>query len=106
MGKKKKRNRIVTRTIIIFFLLFSMVFLFVNVKFRSILVLKRKLRDLTDKIILLKEENQRLKEKISKAKRNIDEYIEMLARRELGLIKLNEMKFKFIHLTKDTYRKK
>ena len=71
------------------------IFLFANKNFQTLLVLNREIVQLKQRIAGLEDENKKLKEDME-AMKNDPEYIESLAREELGLIKPGETKYRFI----------
>jgi len=71
------------------------IFLFANKNFQTLLILNKEIVQLKQRIAGLEDENKRLKEDLE-AMKNDPEYIESLAREELGLIKPGETKYRFI----------
>jgi len=71
------------------------IFLFANKNFQTLLILNKEIFQLKQRIAGLEDENKKLKEDLE-AMKNDPEYIESLAREELGLIKPGETKYRFI----------
>jgi len=71
------------------------IFLFANKNFQTLLILNKEIVQLKQRIAGLEDENKKLKEDLE-AMKNDPEYIESLAREELGLIKPGETKYRFI----------
>jgi len=90
--QKKKVHR---KIIILIVITGVIIFLFANKNFQTLLILKREIAQLKQRIIGLEQENKGLKEELETMK-NDPEYAESMARRELGLIKPGETKYKFI----------
>jgi len=90
--QKKKVHR---KIIILIVITGVIIFLFANKNFQTLLILKKEIAQLKQRIIGLQEENKGLKEELE-AMKNDPEYLESMARRELGLIKPGETKYKFI----------
>jgi cell division protein FtsB len=89
---KKKIHR---KILILIVIIGVLIFLFANKNFQTLLVLKKEIVQLKQRIAGQKEENRELEEELE-AMKNDPEYFESLARRELGLIKPGETKYKFI----------
>ncbi len=83
------------KALILIVIIGVLVFLFANKNFQTLLVLNKKIAKLKQRIKGLEEDNKRLKEELEAVK-NDPEYIEGLAREELGLIKPGETKYRFI----------
>jgi len=90
--QKKKVHR---KIIILIVITGVIIFLFANKNFQTLLILKREIAQLKQRIISLEQENKGLKEELETMK-NDPEYAESMARREMGLIKPGETKYKFI----------
>ena len=89
------KKRIHKKILILIVIIGGLIFLFANKNFQTLLNLNKEITRLRQRIAGLEEENRRLKEELEAVK-NDPEYIESLARRELGLIKPGETKYKFI----------
>jgi len=89
------KKRIHRKILILIVIIGVLIFLFANKNFQTLLILNKKIAQLKQRIEGLEEENKRLKEELEAAK-NDPEYIENLARREFGLIKPGETKYKFL----------
>ena len=89
---KKKIHR---KILILIVIIGVLIFLFANKNFQTLLVLKKEIVQLKQRIAGQKEENRELEEELE-AMKNDPEYFESLARRELGLIKPGETKYKFV----------
>jgi len=89
------KKRIHRKILILIVIIGVLIFLFANKNFQTLLILNKQIAQLKQRIEGLKEENKSLKEELEAAK-NDPEYIESLARREFGLIKPGETKYKFI----------
>jgi len=89
---KKKVHR---KVLILIIMIGVLIFLFANKNFQTLLILNKEIVQLKQKIAGLKEENRELEEELE-AMKNDPEYFESLARRELGLIKPGETKYKFL----------
>lgn len=90
--RKKRTHR---KILILIVIVGIIIFLFANKNFQTLLVLNKEIGQLKQRIDDLEEENKGLKEELE-AMKNDPEYIESLARKELGLIKPGETKYKFI----------
>jgi len=90
--QKKKVHR---KIIILIVITGVIIFLFANKNFQTLLILNKEIAQLKQRITGLEQENKGLKEELE-AMKNDPEYVESLARRELGLIKPGETKYKFI----------
>jgi cell division protein FtsB len=88
-------KRIQRKILFLIIIIGVLIFLFANKNFQTLLILNKEIAGLRQRIEGLNEENKRLEEELEAAK-NDPEYIENLARRELGLIKPGETKYKFI----------
>ncbi len=90
------RKKIVhSKILMVIIIIGILIFLFANKNFRTLLVLNREIVQLKQRIAGLEEQNRNLREELEAVK-NDPEYIESLAREELGLIKPGEIKYKFI----------
>ncbi|MCJ7646469.1 septum formation initiator family protein [bacterium] len=89
------KKRIHRKILILIVIIGVLIFLFANKNFQTLLVLKKEIVQLKQRIAGLKEENRELEEELE-AMKNDPEYFESLARRELGLIKPGETKYKFV----------
>jgi len=90
-----QKKRVQRKILILVFIIGILIFLFANKNFQTLLVLNREIVQLEQRIAGLEEANRNLKEELE-AMKNDPEYIESLAREELGLIKPGETKYKFI----------
>jgi cell division protein FtsB len=72
-----------------------LIFLFANKNFQTLLILNKEIAQLRQRMAGLKEKNRELEEELEAVKKD-PEYFESLARKELGLIKPGEKKYKFI----------
>lgn len=90
--RKKKTHR---KILILIVIIGIVIFLFANKNFQTLLILNKEIGQLKQRIDVLEEENKGLKEELE-AMKSDPEYIESLARKELGLIKPGETKYKFI----------
>jgi len=90
-----RKKRIPRKIIILIVIIGAFIFLFANKNFQTLLVLNKEIAQLKQRIVGLEDENRALKEELE-ALKNDPEYIESLARRELGLIKPGETKYRFI----------
>lgn len=89
------KKRIHRKILILIVIIGVLIFLFANKNFQTLLVLKKEIVQLKQRIAGLKEDNRELEEELE-AMKNDPEYFESLARRELGLIKPGETKYKFV----------
>lgn len=89
---KKKIHR---KILILIVIIGVVIFLFANKNFQTLLILNKEIVQLKQRIAGLEDENKELKEDLE-AMKNDPEYIESLAREELGLIKPGETKYRFI----------
>jgi len=89
---KKKIHR---KILILIVIIGVVIFLFANKNFQTLLILNKEIVQLKQRIAGLEDENKELKEDME-AMKNDPEYIESLAREELGLIKPGETKYRFI----------
>ena len=95
------RNKKVWKKILIVGIIFSVfAFLFGNKNFRAFIALKKDIKRIEKKTEDLKKENEKLKDELKEAKEN-PQYIENLARKELGMIKPGETIYKFIQSEKN-----
>jgi len=90
-----QKKRIHKKVLMLIVIIGALVFLFVNKNFQTLINLRKEIARLKQKLVGLEEENRRLKEELEAVK-NDPEYMESLARKELGLIKPGETKYKFI----------
>lgn len=96
--KRKKINKIIYYPILIFL---ALVFIAGHDGFIRIFSFYRKLTILKTHITELKNENNKLENEINKLLKD-KEYIEGIAREELGLIKQGEIVYKFVNISKST----
>jgi len=89
------KKRIHRKILILIVIIGALIFLLGNKNFQTLLFLNKEVAQLRQRIAGLEEENKRLKEELEAVKKD-PEYIESLARKELGLIKPGETKYKFI----------
>jgi len=89
------KKRVHRKILILIVIIGILIFLFANKNFQTLLILNKEITQLKQRITGLEEENKGLKEELE-AMKNDPEYIEGLARRELGLIKPGETKYRFI----------
>ena len=89
------KKRIHKKILILIVIIGVLIFLFVNKNFQTLLSLNKEISELKQRMGGLEEENRGLKEELE-AMKNDPEYFESLARRELGLVKPGETKYKFI----------
>jgi len=89
------KKRIHRKILILIVIIGVVIFLFANKNFQTLLILNKEIVQLKQRIAGLEDENKRLKEDLE-AMKNDPEYIESLAREELGLIKPGETKYRFI----------
>jgi len=90
--QKKKVHR---KIIILIVIVGVIIFLFANKNFQTLLILNKEIAQLKQRIAGLEGENRRLNEELE-AMKNDPEYFESMARKELGLIKPGETKYRFI----------
>jgi len=90
-----QKKRIHKKVLMLIVIIGALVFLFANKNFQTLINLRKEIARLKEKSVGLEEENRRLKEELEAVK-NDPEYMESLARKELGLIKPGETKYKFI----------
>ena len=89
------KKRIHRKILILIVIIGVVIFLFANKNFQTLLILNKEIVQLKQRIAGLEDENKKLKEDLE-AMKNDPEYIESLAREELGLIKPGETKYRFI----------
>ncbi|MFQ5867840.1 MAG: septum formation initiator family protein [bacterium] len=89
------KKRVHRKILILIVIIGALIFLFGNKNFQTLLFLNKEIAQLKQRITGLEEENKRLREELEAVKKD-PEYIESLARKELGLIKPGETKYKFI----------
>jgi len=89
------KKRIHRKILILIVIIGVVIFLFANKNFQTLLILNKEIVQLKQRIAGLEDENKELKEDLE-AMKNDPEYIESLAREELGLIKPGETKYRFI----------
>jgi len=89
------KKRVYRKILILIGIIGVVIFLFANKNFQTLLFLNKEIGELKERLTSLEEENKRLEEELQAIK-NDPEYIESLAREELGLIKPGETKYKFI----------
>ncbi len=90
--QKKKVHR---KIIILIVIVGVIIFLFANKNFQTLLILNKEIAQLKQRIAGLEGENRELNEELE-AMKNDPEYFESMARRELGLIKPGETKYRFM----------
>jgi len=90
-----QKKRVHRKILILVVIIGILIFLFANKNFQTLLILNKKIVQLKQRIAGLEDENKKLKEDLE-AMKNDPEYIESLAREELGLIKPGETKYRFI----------
>ncbi len=89
------KKRIHRKILILIVIIGVVIFLFANKNFQTLLILNKEIVQLKQRIAGLEDGNKKLKEDLE-AMKNDPEYIESLAREELGLIKPGETKYRFI----------
>ena len=89
------KKRIHRKILILIVIIGVVIFLFANKNFQTLLILNKDIVQLKQRIAGLEDGNKKLKEDLE-AMKNDPEYIESLAREELGLIKPGETKYRFI----------
>jgi len=90
-----RQKRVHKKILILIAISGVLLFLFANKNFQALLMLKREIAQLRERIEGLKQANKELEEELEAVK-NDPEYFESQARKELGLIKPGERKYKFI----------
>lgn len=90
MTKKKRKKKLRVGVLLIYVLIFWIVFVFGKGFFRNYL-LHRKIAQLNHEIQAVRMRNEQIRQDI--ARFNSPEYIERVAREELGLVKPGEIKY-------------